>query len=56
VQRHPPNLEMLQAGEAPVLAVLLRQKKIMDETVLDPCFAFAVHGFVPVLWRINNIL
>ena len=48
VQRHPPNLEMLQAGGGyKMLAVLLRQKKIMDETVLDQCFAFAVHGFVP---------
>lgn len=48
VHRHPPNLEMLQAGGGyKMLAVLLRQKKIMDETVLDQCFAFAVHGFVP---------
>jgi hypothetical protein len=48
VHRHPPNLEMLQAGGGyKMLAVLLRQKKIMDATVLDQCFAFAVHGFVP---------
>mmetsp|Transcript_30241 Transcript_30241/g.46140 ORF Transcript_30241/g.46140 Transcript_30241/m.46140 type:complete len:3721 (-) Transcript_30241:46-11208(-) len=48
VHRHPPNLEMLQAGGGyKMLAVLLRQKKIMDETVLDQCFAFAVHGFEP---------
>ena len=48
VHRHPPNLEMLQAGGGyRMLAVLLRQKKIMDASVLDQCFAFAVHGFMP---------
>ena len=48
VRRHPPNLEMLQAGGGyRVLALLLRQKRIMDVSVLDQCFAFAVHGFVP---------
>jgi len=48
VRRHPPNLEMLQAGGGyRMLALLLRQKRIMDVTVLDQCFAFAVHGFVP---------
>jgi hypothetical protein len=48
VHRHPPNLEMLQAGGGyKMLAVVLRQKKIMDKTVMDQCFAFAVHGFVP---------
>ena len=48
VHRHPPNLEMLQAGGGyKMLAVLLRQKKMMDKTVLDQCFAFAVHGFAP---------
>ena len=48
VHRHPPNLEMLQAGGGyKMLAVLLRQKKIMDASVLDQCFAFAVHGFHP---------
>ncbi|KAL9189629.1 hypothetical protein ACHAXT_009304 [Thalassiosira profunda] len=47
-RRHPPNLEMLQAGGGyRVLALLLRQKHIMDANVLDQCFAFAVHGFVP---------
>ena len=48
VHRHPPNLEMLQAGGGyKMLAVLLRQKKIMDSSVLDQCVAFAVHGFQP---------
>ena len=48
VRRHPPNLEMLQAGGGyRMLALLLRQKRIMDANVLDQCFAFAVHGFVP---------
>ncbi|KAL7513979.1 hypothetical protein ACHAXN_011851 [Cyclotella atomus] len=48
VRRHPPNLEMLQAGGGyRMLALLLRQKRIMDVNVLDQCFAFAVHGFVP---------
>ncbi|KAK1735373.1 BEACH domain-containing protein [Skeletonema marinoi] len=48
VRRHPPNLEMLQAGGGyRMLALLLRQKRIMDASVLDQCFAFAVHGFVP---------
>ena len=48
VHRHPPNLEMLQAGGVyKMLAVLLRQKKLMDSSVLDQCFAFAVHGFMP---------
>jgi hypothetical protein len=48
VRRHPPNLEMLQAGGGyRMLALLLRQKRIMDINVLDQCFAFAVHGFVP---------
>ncbi|KAL7555059.1 hypothetical protein ACHAWF_018688 [Thalassiosira exigua] len=47
-RRHPPNLEMLQAGGGyRMLALLLRQKRIMDAGVLDQCFAFAVHGFVP---------
>ncbi len=48
VRRHPPNLEMLQSGGGyRMLALLLRQKRIMDANVLDQCFAFAVHGFVP---------
>ena len=48
VRRHPPNLEMLQAGGGyRMLALLIRQKRIMDINVLDQCFAFAVHGFVP---------
>lgn len=48
VKSHPPNLEMLQAGGGyRMLALLLRQKRIMDANVLDQCFAFAVHGFVP---------
>jgi hypothetical protein len=48
VHRHPPNLETLQAGGGyRMLAVLLSQKKIMDASVLDQCFAFAVHGFMP---------
>ena len=30
-----------------MLALLLRQKRIMDVNALDQYFAFAVHGFVP---------
>ena len=48
VHRHPPNLEMLQAGGGyRMLGLLLRQKRIMDANVMEQCFAFAVHGFVP---------
>jgi len=48
VHRHPPNLEMLQAGGGyRMLGLLMRQKRIMDANVMEQCFAFAVHGFVP---------
>lgn len=48
VYRHPPNLEMLQAGGGyRMLGLLLRQKRIMDANIMEQCFAFAVHGFVP---------
>lgn len=61
VKSHPPNLEMLQAGGGyRMLALLLRQKRIMDINVLDQCFAFAVHGFVPGIQdkdspKVNNL-
>ena len=46
--RHNSNLEMLHSGGGyHILAMLLREKQIMDESVLDHCFAYAVHSFVP---------
>lgn len=48
VHRHIPNLEMMQAGGGyRILALILQEKRIMDESILDQCFAFAVHGFTP---------
>jgi len=48
VNQHSPNLECLQAGGGyRMLGLLLRQKRIMDIPVLEQCFAFAVHGFIP---------
>ncbi len=48
--RHAPNLEMLQSGGGyRILAFLLHQKRIMDEVILEHCFSFAIHGFVPNL-------
>ena len=45
---HRPNLEMLQAeGGYRVLGVLLQEKPAVDETCLDQCLAFAIHGFEP---------
>jgi hypothetical protein len=42
------NLECLQGGGGyRILGLLLRQKRMIDASVLDQCFAFAVHGFVP---------
>ena len=42
------NLESLQGGGGyRILGLLLRQKRLIDASVLDQCFAFAVHGFVP---------
>ena len=50
VRRHPPNLEMLQAGGGyRMLALLLRQKRIMDVNVLDQCFAFERRAKVRIL-------
>ena len=44
--RHPPNLEAMQGGGGfQMLAVLLQGKDFVDESVLDQCMAFAVHGF-----------
>lgn len=45
VHRHTPNLEMMQAGGGyRMLAVLLKEKRLMHGKVLDQCVAFAVHG------------
>ena len=45
-RRHPPNLEMMQAGGGyRVLAVLLKEKGFADTNCLDECLAFAVSGF-----------
>jgi len=44
--RHTPNLQMMQAGGGyRMLAVLLKEKRVVDERILDQCMAFAVHGF-----------
>ena len=44
--RHTPNLQMMQAGGGyRMLAVLLKEKRLVDERILDQCMAFAVHGF-----------
>ena len=48
--RHTPNLEMLQSGGGyRILAFLLHQKRMMNIVILEHCFAFTVHGFVPSL-------
>lgn len=48
--RHTPNLEMLQSGGGyRILSFLLHQKRIMNKDILEHCFAFAVHGFIPRL-------
>lgn len=45
---HQPNLQMLQAGGGyRVLGVLLQEKPAVDESCLDQCLAFAIHGFTP---------
>ena len=45
---HLPNLENLQIGGGyRILGLLLRQKLVMDASVMDECFAFGVHGFKP---------
>ena len=46
--RHPPNLEMMQAGGGyRILAVLLKEKGFADVNALDECLGFAVNGFEP---------
>jgi len=48
VYRHIPNLEMLQAGGGyRIIGLLLRQKGMMNGSILEQCFAFAVDGFLP---------
>lgn len=43
---HQPNLEMMQAmGGYRMLAVLLREKPVLDERCLDECVACAIHGY-----------
>jgi len=43
-----PNVEMLQKGGGyRILSFLLKQKQNIDASVLEQCFAFSIHGFIP---------
>jgi len=45
---HVPNLEMLHIGGGyRMLAMLLLQKSLIDEVIIEHCFALAVKGFEP---------